>query len=529
VSFLPSKEIPAPKIIASSITSLDMPSSVGRTDSSTVRQKGSQRAALPQWYGGKSGTVSGFLSYSLRCPFHVQQTMLELRPVVVALLLPVVACAQAVGTPPIKVTTRLIQVSVLVHDDQGNPISDLKKDDFEVTDNGKSQSIGLFKVETLNPANGPVAKAQPIIPRNVVTNRPERQAGVPAVVSVLLLDLYNTEITDQMYSRRHVVKFLQQIRPEDRIAFYVLNGTGLRIVHDFTNNSETLLAALQKISPGFSHELDSSTPDPANTRNDDLDKFLDLANTTMSNFYTRNRVINTCVAFKTLADHLTGVQGRKNLIWLSGGFPIQFGFGDPQAASTGFSSQDRELFASYIEAASEAMNTANIAIYPVDARGLLVNPLFGDASKNVKIDRSNRDIPQQLWVDRRNNDSMNYIADLTGGEAFYNTNDIGGAIRRAVEDSRVTYTLGYYLPDERQDNKFHKIKVKVDRSGVTVRTKKGYFAHEQMVPNAAKLDEVLRQAIWSPLDSANIGVSARIDPSTILPNASRPVFMGGPL
>lgn len=457
----------------------------------------------------------------------VQLTMLEWRRAVVAVILPVVACGQAVETPPIKVTTRLIQVSVVVQDDQGNPISDLKKDDFELTDNGKSQSISLFTVETLNPGNGPVAKAQPILPRNVVTNRPDRQAGVPAVVSVLLFDLYNTEIKDQMSSRRHVIKFLQQIRPEDRIAFYVLNGTGLRVVHDFTNNSETLLAALQKISPRAS-QLDSSNPDPANTGNEDFDNFLDSANTTMANFYTRNRVINTYVAFKMLADHLMGVRGRKNLIWLSGGFPIQFGFGDPHGASTGFSSQDRELSATYIEAASEAMNAANVAIYPVDARGLLVSPLFDDASKKVNIDRSNRDIPQQLWVDRTNNDSMNYIADLTGGKAFYDTNDIGSAIRRAAEDSRVTYTLGYYLPDVRPDNKFHKIKVKVDRSGVTIRTKKGYFAREQMVPNAAKLDEVLRQAIWSPLDSTNIGVSARIDPSTILPNASRLVFMVDP-
>lgn len=460
--------------------------------------------------------------------FRVRLAMLELRPAVIALLLPVVAWGQAAGVPPIKVTTRLIQVSVLVHDHQGNPVSDLKKDDFEVTDNGKSQSISLFTAETFNPANGPVVKAQPLIPRNVVTNRPDGQPGVPAVVSVLLLDLSNTELKDQMYSRRHVIKFLQQIRPEDRIALYVLNGTGLKVVHDFTNNSETLSAALQKMSRAFSHELDSLNPDPANTGNDDLDKVLDHANTTISNFYTRERVINTCVAFKIIADHLAGVQGRKNLIWLSGGFPIQFGFGDPHDAGTGLSSQDRELFASDIEAASEAMNTANVAVYPVDARGLLVNSLFGDASKNVKIDRSNRDIPQQLWVDRTNNDSMNYIADLTGGKAFYNTNDIESAIRGAAEDSRVTYTLGYYLPDVRQDNKFHKIKVKVNRSGVTVRTKKGYFAREQRAPNAAKLNEVLRQAIWSPLDSASIGVSARIDPSTILPNASRLVFMVDP-
>src|SRR5579884_669810 len=374
---------------------------------------------------------------------------------------------------PLKVTTRLVEVNVLVHDHHGNPIGDLTKDDFEITDEGKPQSISVFTLDRMS-GNGTTAQGgtkSPIIPANVVTNRPNTIATGPTSVTVLLLDLYNTKITDQMATRKQIVKFLRQIRPEDRVAVYLLKGTGFSIVHDFTNNSETLLAALAKVLPGFSSQLDASEFDAANTGNDDVDTVIDTSNTVTANFFLRVRALNTCLAFKALATHLAGVPGRKNVVWLSGGFPIAFGFGDPQDSADQAllggrgAAADRELFADYIEDASRAMNTANVAVYPVDARGLLGLP-FVDASKQIKVNPRTHQIPNNLMhVDQRNMDTMNYIADLTGGKAFYNTNDIEGAIRKAIDDSQVTYTLGYYVPDENWDNKFHKIKVKVKRSG----------------------------------------------------------------
>jgi VWFA-related protein len=436
------------------------------------------------------------------------------------------------NAPIVKVTTRLVQINVLVHDHHGVPIADLKKEDFELSDNGKTQPITLFTVDSLPRSDNPAAsQTRPsVMPRNVVTNRPERQENVPSSVTVLLLDLYNTKLTDQMYTRKQVIKFLRQIRPEDRIAVYLLKGAGFSVIHDFTNNTESLLVALAKVLPGFSHELDGSDVDPSNVGNDDMDAAIDTSNTVISSFYIRNRVMNTCLSFKTLADHLAGVPGRKNVVWVSGGFPIAFGYGDTQDLTDRIPSaaQDRELFADSIEDVSQAMNTANVAVYPVDARGLLGLP-FVDASKNIKLDpRTHQFPPSMTHVDQRNMDTMNYIANLTGGKAFYNSNDIEGAIRKAIDDSSVTYTLGYYLASENWDNKFHKIKVKVKRSGVSVRTKKGYLAREQPAPTPGKLAQLLHEAVWSPLDSTAIGVTARIDPSPALPNASRLFFALNP-
>ena len=434
--------------------------------------------------------------------------------------------------PVIKVTTRLVQISVVVHDHRGNPVADLKKEDFELTDQGRPQNISLFSVDSLT-APAPSAKsgsASPMMPRNVVTNRPERRTGAPTSVTVLLLDMYNTHLTDQMMNRRQILKFLRQIRPDDRVAVYLLQGTGFRIVHDFTNNSESLLASLAKVFPGFSHELEGSEFEASNTGNDDLDSALDNSSTMMANFYTRNRIVNSCIAFKLLAQHLAGIPGRKNVVWLSGGFPIGFGYGDDQdsidkmAQSTGAAASDKELLADYIEGASQAMNTANVAVYPVDARGLMGLPM-ADASRTFKMDPRTHQLPNSaMHVDTKNIETMNYIADLTGGRAYYNTNDIAGALRKAIDDSSVTYTLGYYVPESSYDGKFHRIKVKVQRSGVSLRTKKGYFAQEQPAPDTARLAQLLHEAVWSPLDSTLIGVRARIDPSPALPEAARLLF-----
>ena len=437
------------------------------------------------------------------------------------------------GVPPIKVTTRLVQLSVVVHDHHGRPVSDLTKDDFEVVDQGKKQAIRLFTVDTLTPATpaGPNAPAQAFFPRNVVTNRPARQAGAPTSITVLLLDFYNTHLTDQMYARKQIISFLRQIRPEDRVAVYILRGNGFSVVHDFTNNSQSLLASLARVFPGFSHELDSSEIEPSNTGDSDRDAIADVTNTRMASFFTRNRVLNTCMSFKLLAQHLAAIPGRKNLVWLSGGFPISFGFGDPDdrvdnsVINSGATTMDRELFADYIESASRELNNANVAVYPVDARGLMTLPM-ADASKRINVNPRTGAIPESyMHVDTKNIDTMVYIADLTGGKAFYNRNDLNTAMRQAMDDSAVTYTLGYYLDESAWDNKFHHVKVRVHRSGVNVRTKKGYFAQEPVPPNPKKLDDTLREVLWSPLDSSTLGITARIDPSPTVPQASRLQFL----
>jgi hypothetical protein len=161
-----------------------------------------------------------------------------------------------------------------------------------------------------------------------------------------------------------------------------------------------------------------------------------------------------------------------------------------------------------MEATIRALNNANIAVYPVDARGLLAGGNFSAA-----IPGSASRIPREtsLKPTVENLDTMEELASRTGGRAAYNTNDLKNAVRKAMEDAKVTYTLGYYPSEVSLDGKFHDIKVKVERPGLNVRYRKGYFALPEASQDEKTRKAEMRNAVWSPLDATAVAVNARVD------------------
>jgi hypothetical protein len=107
---------------------------------------------------------------------------------------------------------------------------------------------------------------------------------------------------------------------------------------------------------------------------------------------------------------------------------------------------------------------------------------------------------------------MKHLAGLTGGRAFYNDSDIKGAVRSAMDDTSVTYTLGFYPDPATLDDKFHDVKVQVNRKGVDVRYRQGYFAFKDELHSAQQLRQELADALWSPLDAAAIPLVMRLEP-----------------
>jgi hypothetical protein len=160
-----------------------------------------------------------------------------------------------------------------------------------------------------------------------------------------------------------------------------------------------------------------------------------------------------------------------------------------------------------MDAAVRALNNSGIAVYPVDARGLMVLPGFDAATRRA----STAPISGRMAPIRDNIDGMKELADRTGGRAAYNTNDLGAAVRRAIDDARVTYTIGYYPTDQTQDGRFREIKVKVNRPGVDVRYRKGYFALKPSDASDKTRKAETRAAVWSPLESTALALNARAD------------------
>lgn len=407
------------------------------------------------------------------------------------------------GPPVVKLTTHLVQVNVIVRDKQGRPVTGLTKEDFTVLDNGKPQTVRFFSMETNRMDAAPSAP----LPAAVYTNRLEQRGSVPTAITAVLFDGLNTRIQDQIYARQQILKFLRQLKPNDRIAIYAL-GTRLRILQDFTNDVDSLLKAIGRHAH-VGGQLDGSQVEEPDTGDEQLDAFLREASERVAAAYTTRRVEDTAQALATIAHHMSGRPGRKNLIWVSGGFPIQIGMD-----STSMSAE-RRVFSQEIERATRAVNQANLAIYPVDARGLI-----GAFDAMPSMDVSSPSMSRRAAGNVNNRASaaifntqatMRELADRTGGRAFLNSNDITGAIRNAVDDSQVTYNLSF-SPDHMQWNgQFRQIKVKVRQSGLEVRYRKGYMALAPLEPGADQKTRVaeVTLAATSPLEATGLGLTVQ--------------------
>lgn len=451
-------------------------------------------------------------------------------PILMAILALMLAAALSAQMPEviIRTTTRLVQINVIATK-KGAAVPGLKKEDFQVFDNGKRQEIRLFSEETR--AILPSAAAP--LPQGTFTNQLEQRPGTPAAVTAILLDGVNTRFSDQTYARRQVVEFLKQIQPEDRIAIYTLDSRGLRVLHDYTTDSSDLVAKLAKYQGDIAPEVTGSSE-----LSDALGGWPgSRGNSYERAFYLNERILQTLQAIEFIANNLAPLPGRKNLIWISSAFPLQIGFlgtsggrgggGMPSAAQGGMGTRnmgsagahmprpprEQQTWTAESDEAIRALNDANLAIYPVDARGLV-------ASASPRI--SSRTY--------RNQATMEELAGRTGGRAFVNTNDIAGAIRTAVEDSSITYTLGFYPQNDKLDNSFHNLKVKlIDFPHLDLRYRKGYVDQRTPPQDEGQRRAALSDAVLSPMDANGIGLRAnvratgggfdltlRVDPKTIL-------------
>jgi len=408
--------------------------------------------------------------------------------------------------PAVRVSTRLVQVNVIAQDGDGKPILDLKKEDFQVTDQGHPQRVEFFSLqENTTAIINHAATPPPIAPgMHLFSNRLEERQGVQPNVTVILLDSLNTRMGDMPAARAQVQKFLrEEIHPEDRVAVYSMSARALTIMHDFTSDASELIAAVSKDPNREDFRAGASEPDAPDTGDAGFDASLSQSNFMAAQFFMNDRVEKTMLGLKTVADHIGGLPGRKNLIWVSASFPIDI------ISGTGQMTFEHPNYADQIEETAKAMNDANIAIYPIDARGLIANP--NQARNPGPRNPRGRPADTSMFPAQQNFATMNTIAERTGGKAYYNSNDIHGAVRRAIDDSRVTYVIGFY-PDGTWDNKFHEISVKVKKSGVHLNYRRGYYAIPEAAPSEKEKERLMTDAIWSPLEATELGVDVEVEP-----------------
>ncbi|MHB8755971.1 MAG: VWA domain-containing protein [Candidatus Acidiferrales bacterium] len=431
------------------------------------------------------------------------------------------AASQAGGNAQaIRVTTRLVQIGVIVRDKNG-PVANLTKDDFVVLDRGKPQTISIFSA---NSAATKQQTPQQPLPKNTFSDLPQYGATAPRSVTVVLLDNLNTlygSTPESKYeatpywmedlalrnAKSHLIEFIKQLQPEDRVAIYGLRHS-LHVLCDFTSDREQLLTILKNydtrsvtnrevVEPG------KMEPPVLPIYRRDANGFENGASLRLAGAANADRGAQTMAALQAIAAHVANIPGRKNLVWLTANLPFSGA------------------------AMAHVLSPANIAVYPVDARGLLARspmvladiPGTADADDvsgaSGHMDNMPAQSSQPIGIA-----TMQKVADETGGQAFVNTNDITGAIRKAIEDSAITYTLGFYISRDSLDGKFHRVKVEVKRKGLTVRYPKGYFAFPHAAPTKNAEQRMVATAVQSPIESSSIPVqikAGRLD--RILPSS----------
>jgi VWFA-related protein len=405
-------------------------------------------------------------------------------PLFAALLLPALAAAQSSNSAPptIQVTSRIVNVDVVVRDSNGRMVHGLKKDDFRVLEDGKPQTISYFDEHTYDIAAAErMSKPNPGTVQTEFSNVPAKGA-IAGSINIILFDLFDTPSTDQLYARQQLLKFIETMPLGQQVALFVL-GDRLQMVQDFTGSSDRLIEAARQIRPADFGLVESET-----NAMQENDFAADLANAAGHNITghplgasggssgcSGNSNIRATVAFATLnvlARATNGYPQRKNLFWLSDCFPIALG---SQVDATKFIN---------IATIPGARDTANlvadsqIAVFPICLLGLETGgvPASVDGVGEVSMAGMGSTLHKQFVARASMRAWEEDLARETGGEAFFGTNDFAGAIRRGMDDESNYYAIAYRPQNSNWNKQFRKIRVEMLKSGYSLSYQRGYFA-----------------------------------------------------
>jgi VWFA-related protein len=457
----------------------------------------------------------------LACPALLLRALL-----LTALLRPTLLLAQQPSAPPpsapppsapltLHANARLVVIDVVVTGHDHHPIHHLQQQDFTILENHQPQAIKSFEEHTPLTA----AKLPPLPPMPPGTFSNYTPTPPNSALNILLIDTLNTGWTSQIFLRTHVLKYLANAQPGANIAIFGLS-THLEMLQGFTADPELLKAAALKLTGKASPLLEdpvnggvhkTAAEDKAETGASELptgllQTFLDVQNSVTDTARARD----TLDAMNLLAHYLSAFPGRKNLIWVSGGFPLNV---SPDATNptmdpfVGIASSEQE----YRDTIRLFANS-QIAVYPIDARGLSIG------SRSVRKDMELAD-PHL---------TMMQMAYDTGGRAFLNNNALGEAVNTAVEDGSSYYTIAYRPSDPSENGKFRKTEVKLARQGYLLEYRHGYYEDEKPSANPANLASspanqarplVIRAMIHGAPASSEILFKARVLPTVPTPQA----------
>ena len=356
------------------------------------------------------------------------------------------------SVPTFRSQTRVVLVDVIVADGKGQFVPGLKTEDFTVKEEGKAQRISGFNLHRYEaPRTLPALQ----LPPNQYTNFSQQEPG--GAVTILLLDVLNTPQLEQIYARKAMVNFLRHLPPGQRVGLYILSDHP-RLVQGFTSSSDVLIAAGKSLGPDVLPQGPAATKTLADPITQSLSESFgsfneslrspDASMVSFAAITSDNRFHLTLATLNALARAVSGYSGRKNLIWLSGNFPLRL---DQEFVTNNRAGLGGHFLPDVRETAA-LLAASQVAVYPVDVKGL------GVATDTF---------------------AMEDLARETGGRSFSGTNAIDDALLQGLKEGSDYYTLAYSPENHDWNDRYRKIEVKVALKGAKLTFRRGYYAMKE--------------------------------------------------
>ena len=409
----------------------------------------------------------------------------------------------------VKITTNLVQIDAVVTKD-GKPVTNLKAEDFEIYEDGRAQTITSFAYIS-NVATPPSAAPDKVASTPAVPGvpAPAIKRDVPRRTIAIVVDDLGLSLQSMSIVRSQVRKFVaEKLEPNDLVAI-IRTGGEVGVLQQFTNDPRLLSRAASKLSWNYCSRVGVSIFkrfDEPKIPGDDREP--------CDGYSYRN----TLKSLHFVLDSMGRLPGRKSLIFMSDSTPIETQESPLSISDSTTVGPNLTSYQGALRKIAEKAIRSSVVIYSVDTQGLQVTGFTAADS----VGRDPRAIPgaphlsqqappqinamitgrSSLLMRRREGGDM--IAAQTGGFQIRNSNNF--QLDRILEDQSGYYLIGYRPTEETFNRKFHHIKAKVKRSGMTVRTRFGFFGltEEEAERARATPQDTTNLALMSPFGSQDL-------------------------
>jgi len=440
--------------------------------------------------------------------------------------------------PQFRTQTSLVLVDVVVRD-HGQPVRGLKADDFRLFEDGVSQKVSVFE-EHKSTDTVETSRAPQHFPPDTYSDA--QPYTIESAANVVLLDALNTSLSDQKYVRTRLLRYLNSIPQGARVAVFTL-GSKLRIIEGFTTESSVIEKALTEKrgrpepSPIMDPVLDQTMSDAADMASTLMMRggMLEFAAETQS-FEGQLRSQITLDALTQLATYLSTIPGRKNLLWVTGSLPFAVPLGSGRDTEGGSRTPAMNFAADFqdpVKKLAELLTVARVAVYPIDAEGLvgvpstmaetnimpsnLLNSVPGQLNDPVtfatRLQKQDRAVIYNLQA---SHGAMDLLAAATGGKAFYNTNGIADAVGDAIGIGSNYYTLAYSPENRNYNGAFRRVVVKTPEEHYELEYRPGYFATDPSQASkliAGRLNPLIAAMQHGSLPVCQVSFTVRVIPA----------------